>query len=101
MKRTSALLALWLSLAIPALADTDWEKRVRQLAPDAIEIETVERKGEELIVRGKAASNPDISHYLRSLQKSVGTPSLDYVKREDDLSHFSLRVRIRTGPAGR
>ena len=76
-----------------ANAQTNWESAIRQNTPSSIELTSIQEGETKIVIRGKANSNPDLGKYMRTLLESVGEPSLDQAKREDNKSVFVLTVK--------
>ncbi len=76
-----------------ANAQTNWESAIRQNTPSDIELTSIQEEETEIVIRGKANSNPDIGRYMRTLSETVGEPSLLQAKLEDDKSVFVLTVK--------
>ena len=83
-------------LAFPvrvANAQTNWESAIRKNTPSHIELTSIQEGETKLVIRGKANSNPDLGMYMRTLSETVGEPSLDQTRREDNKSVFVLTVK--------
>ena len=93
MSKTIAALALLLATQGVLLADSHWSTLVRDVAPASIEITALEEKDDAIVIEGKAPSNPDVAAYLKILDDKIGSPELQYVKRDGNISLFSIKVK--------
>ena len=88
-----AICVLLVSPFCVANAQTNWEGAIRQNTPINIELTSIQEEETEIVIRGKANSNPDLGKYMRTLLETVGEPSLVQTKREDNKSVFVLTVK--------
>lgn len=94
MKATCILLAALLLLSGAAVATSDWVERVRAVVPASITLTDVEETDAYVTLAGQAKSNSDIAGLMRAIQAAdLGSPELQQVKRNGDMSDFVLRVK--------
>ena len=68
-------------------------KKVQAYDGGGIRIDAVSVESGMLNIRGRADENSDISRLMRYLDKNVGSPTLEYVKRSGSTSDFLLKVK--------
>jgi Tfp pilus assembly protein PilN len=89
------LTAFVLSLPLCAHA-SEITDAIRALVPDGVTVESLDESDGFVAVSGVAPGNEQISALMRAVSQSrLGDPELQSIKREDDASHFRLRVRLR------
>lgn len=69
---------------------------IRALVPSSITVESIQESDGYVDVSGIAPDNVEISALMRAVNQSrLGDPELESIKREDGVSRFHLRVRLR------
>ena len=97
MKHIFILLTALLLLSPLVAAQSEWATRIGEITPANISLTDVEESDKYITLKGTAKSNTDISALMRAVQKSkLGDPQLEQITRKNDVSHFILRIKLRT-----
>ncbi|MBT8077915.1 MAG: PilN domain-containing protein [Gammaproteobacteria bacterium] len=67
--------------------------KIRAYDASGIRFDAVSVEGTVIRIRGNANENSDVARLMRYLDTHVGTPTLEYVKRNGGMSEFLLTVK--------
>ena len=97
MKNILILMTALLMLSPLVAAPSEWADRIGEIVPANISLTDLEESDRYITLKGTAKSNTDISALMRAVQKSkLGDPQLEKITRKNDVSHFILRIKLRT-----
>ena len=69
--------------------------RISALRTDGVQIESIEEHDGYVDLSGTASDNPRIAALMRAIDAAdIGSPQLQVVMREGNVSRFELRVRL-------
>lgn len=84
------IVTLIFALQVHASESTD---RIRAVIPDGITVQSIDERDGYVEVNGTAATNQEISVLMRAVdQAGLGDPQLEYVRRENGVSRFRVRI---------
>lgn len=96
MKLTHTLLIALLLICGSSKAASDWVERIGAVVPGNITLTDIEESEGYLRLVGQAKSNADISVLMRAIDAAdLGSPQLERIKRNGDMSGFVLRVKAQ------
>jgi len=97
MKHILKLLTALILLSPLVAAQSEWAARISGILPANVSLTNVEESDRYITITGTAKDNSDISALMRAVQNSkLGDPQLEQIKRTNNVSHFILRIKLRT-----
>jgi Tfp pilus assembly protein PilN len=92
----SVLLVVLMQLvwaAEPASVIEEATAKIHSNVPAGVTIASIGPDGDGLEIRGTANANSDVATLMRYLDKEVGSPELQSLHRQDNISTFVLTVK--------
>lgn len=77
----------------PASAIEEATAKIHSNVPTGVTIASIGPDGDGLEIRGTASANSDVAALMRYLDKEIGSPELQSLQRENNVSTFVLRVK--------
>lgn len=73
------------------------KEKLETITITGIEVSEIIKSEGEVTIKGTAKDNQSISSYMRRLDEEVGSPELEYIKREKDakgsIGIFSINIK--------
>ena len=91
---TNLLFVVLIFFTVNSIADSEaLKEKIKGIVIDDIEVTEIKESSGKITINGTAKDNKLISSYMRKLDKAIGSPNLENIKRDNNISIFSISIK--------
>ena len=97
-KSIGSMILLWMTaVAFNVQAESDFIDKVKSVSIEGVTVTKIKNSDKKVMIIGTAKDNKFISKYMRALDSEVGSPNLEYIKKdkhgEGSMSNFAISIK--------
>ena len=93
----SMILLCMATFAFNVQAESDFLDKIKSISIDGVTITEIKNLDKKVMITGAAKDNKIISKYMRALGSEIGSPSLEYIKKDKksggSMSNFAISIK--------
>jgi len=92
----SMILLCLITFAFNAQAEGDFIDKIKSVSIEGVTVNKIKNNDKKIVINGTAKNNKVISEYMRTLDSEVGSPNLEYIKKDKKngaMSTFAISIK--------
>lgn len=85
------------AVAFNVQAESDFINNIKSISIDGVTVTEIKDIDKKVMITGTAKDNKIISKYMRALDSEIGSPSLEYIKKDKQgngsMSNFAISIK--------
>jgi type IV pilus assembly PilN-like protein len=84
------------TFAFNAQAESDFVDKIKSVSIEGVTVTEIKNIDKQVMIIGTAKDNKIISRYLRALDSEIGSPNLEYIKKDKQggaMSDFAISIK--------
>ncbi len=84
------------TFVLNAQAESEFVGKIRSVSIEGVTVTEIKDNDKKAVIIGTAKDNKIISKYMRALDSEIGSPGLEYIKKDKQggaMSNFSISIK--------